>query len=378
MSKTLMRIPYTGRLPDALIIPATANTLRTATEALAEFLSTPAANPSRKTGIRHNGPPRTVLLTGAGISVASGLADYRGENGTYRQNQSYRPVYYHEFTASHEWRKRYWARSFLGFPGLEKSTPNAAHLAVAELGKKGHASSVITQNVDSFHPKVGGLPIIELHGYLRSLVCLSCKNLMPRASFQDWLKRLNPAWDTFLRDLLKTGALDTENPEERRKKGYRTNPDGDADVPGAPYTTFRYPACPTCLKRPPTLPDGSKARVEVDKDGGWSQNSNAGILKPNVIMFGESIPDEVKAAAEQAIEGASKILVIGSSLATYSAWRLVKRAFDEGMPIGILNMGGTRKEEAWYQGLETATDAKQGIRISFPAEIILPEVLKIL
>ena len=374
MSKTLMRIPYTGRLPDALTIPPSAATPRGAAVALAEFLS----SRSSAAGTHTAGPPRTVLLTGAGVSVASGLADYRGDNGTYRQNQSYRPVYYHEFTSNHEWRKRYWARSFLGFNGLAKSKPNAAHYAVSELGKKGFASSVITQNVDSFHPQVGGLPIIELHGYLRTLVCLSCKTHMPRAEFQTWLSLLNPAWHTFLEDLMKTGALDTENPEERRRKGYRTNPDGDADVPGAPYTTFRYPACPTCLKRPPILADGSKGRVEVDKDGGWSEKSDSGILKPNVIMFGESIPDEVKAAAEYAVENASKILVIGSSLATYSAWRLVKRAFDRRMPIGILNLGGTRKEEAWYEDLANAQDGKQGARASFPAEIILPEVLKLL
>ena len=371
-----MRIPYTGPLPPPLIIPKSASTIHGAAKALAEFLRAPPSSNLQPTASAHS--DQTVLLTGAGISVASGLADYRGTNGTYRQNKTYRPVYYHEFLASHEWRKRYWARSFLGWTSLNKSKPNAAHFAVGELGSKGLVSKVITQNVDSFHgwahPE---LPVVELHGYLRALVCVSCKSLMPRDAFQNELSKLNPAWAEFLADLLRTGALDTENPEERRKLGYRTNPDGDADVPGAPYTTFRYPACPKCLKRAPILKDGSKARVEVDADGAWSDKSDAGILKPNVIMFGESIPSDVKVAAEQAIDEAGKILIIGSSLATYSAWRLVKRAHDRGMPIGILNMGGTRKEEAWFPSYENITDGTSAVRASLPAEELLPEVLKI-
>jgi NAD-dependent deacetylase sirtuin 4 len=371
-----MRIPFTGPLPPPLIIPTTASTLHGAALALAEFLRAPPAPGLQPTPSAHS--DQTVLLTGAGISVASGLADYRGTNGTYRQNKSYRPVYHHEFISSHEWRKRYWARSFLGWTSLNKSKPNSAHYAVGDLANKGLVSKVITQNVDSFHSWAHpDLPTVELHGYLRALVCVSCKQLMPRDEFQNRLSKLNPAWSEFLAELLKTGALDTENPEERKKLGYRTNPDGDADVPGAPYTTFRYPACPRCLSRAPILPDGRRGRVEVDADGAWSERSDAGILKPNVIMFGESIPSEVKVAAEEAIDEAGRVLVIGSSLATYSAWRLVKRAHDRGMPIGILNMGGTRKEEAWFPEHEKIVDAATAFRASLPAEKLLTEVLKL-
>jgi len=201
---------------------------------------------------------------------------------------------------------------------------------------------------------------------------------MPRDEFQRWLAKLNPAWDEFLVDLLKTGALDTEDPEERRKKGYRTNPDGDADVPGAPYSTFRYPACPECLRRPPILKDGSKGRVEVDADGAWSEKSDSGILKPNVIMFGESIPVEVKVQAEKAIDEAGRVLIVGSSLATYSAWRLVKKAFDQKLPIGILNMGGVRKEVDFFPDHEEIVDGHRVVRASLPAEQVLPEVVKLL
>lgn len=375
MSKPLMRIPYTGPLPSPIILPDSAKSIRGAATAIAEFLTAP-----RQESLRHgDGKNKTVLLTGAGISVASGLADYRGQNGTYTRNKTYRPIYFHEFTASHEARKRYWARSFLGWTSLHKSKPNPAHFAIRDLARQHLFTSVITQNVDSFHGRAHpGLPIVELHGYLRSLVCLSCKRLMPRDEFQQWLSRLNPTWDEFLKQLLETGALDTEDPEERKQKGYRTNPDGDADVPGAPYYTFRYPACPSCLHRPPILPDGSKGRVEVDADGAWSEKSDSGILKPNVIMFGESIPNEVKLKAENAIDEAGRLMIIGSSLATYSAWRLVKKAFDQGMPIGILNMGGVRKEADFFAHQLDIVDGKKGFRASLPAEQVLPEVVRLL
>lgn len=179
--------------------------------------------------------------------------------------------------------------------------------------------------------------------------------------------------------MLAVGALDTENPDERRKKGLKTNPDGDVDLPDAPYSTFRYPACPTCLASPPRLADGRRARVEIDADGAWSPASEAGVLKPAVVMFGESIVDEVKSAAEEAIDGASRILVIGSSLATYSAWRLVKRAKERGMPIGILNIGGVRGEESFFKELPAGENAgEKGFRCNENVVKILPELVKTL
>lgn len=164
----LMRIPYTAPLPNPTIIPASASTLQGAVAALSDFITAPASP-----GV---GNGKTVILSGAGISVASGLADYRGSNGTYTLNKTYRPIYFHEFSASHETRKRYWARSFLGWTNLHKSSPNKSHEAVGNLGKSGLLSSVITQNVDSFHSKAHpSIRTLELHGYLRSTVCLSCR-----------------------------------------------------------------------------------------------------------------------------------------------------------------------------------------------------------
>ncbi|KAH8707174.1 DHS-like NAD/FAD-binding domain-containing protein [Phaeosphaeriaceae sp. PMI808] len=359
-----LRIPYTDVLPAPTIIPSSASTKEGAVAALVNFLA----------------PGATVLLTGAGISVASGLADYRGVKGTYTLNKTYRPIYYNEFCENHEMRKRYWARSFLGWTNLDRARVNRAHVACGELGNMGVVGNVITQNVDSFHPTAHPhLPTIELHGYLRALVCLSCSNEYPRSAFQDSLARLNPSWSSFLAEILASGALDTENPNERRKKGLTTNPDGDVDVPNAPYTTFRYPACPVCAANPPHKPGSTRrARVVVDQDGAWDLSSEAGILKPAVIMFGEGIPTATKSAAEKAVDGADRILVIGSGLATYSAWRLVARAKERGIGIAIVNMGGARGEEAFFTDVHAGSTGQEGVRCSIDAQEVLPEIVKVL
>ncbi|KAL2016478.1 hypothetical protein VTK56DRAFT_3474 [Thermocarpiscus australiensis] len=368
MQKPLMRIPYTQLLPPATTIPHTARSLPGAVAALQEFLLSP---PPRDL------PSSTVVLTGAGLSVASGLADYRGVNGTYRVNRTYRPIYYHEFLAGHEARKRYWARSFLGWTTLTRARPNAGHYAVRDLGRLGLVSGVITQNVDSFHPKAHPeIPTLELHGYLRSTVCTSCWNEFPREALQAELARLNPVWDAFLREAIASGALETEDPRVRRARGIRMNPDGDVEIPEAPYTTFRYPACPKCLSSPPFLADGRKATVEVDNDGAWSPTSNAGVLKPAVVMFGESIAGQVKQAAEDAIDGAGRLLVLATSLATYSAWRLARRAKDRGMPIAIVNIGGVRGEDVFFADLDPDQTGRQGVRVEMSTDRLLPALVE--
>lgn len=220
------------------------------------------------------------------------------------------------------------------------------------------------------------LPTLELHGYLRSLVCVNCGNDYPRKEFQQKLSKLNPAWASFLAEMLEAGALDTENPVERRQKGLKTNPDGDVDLPDAPYTTFRYPACPNCLVTPPKLSDGTQSRVEIDSDGAWSAISTAGVLKPAVVMFGESIASDIKTAAEKAIDEADRCLVIGSSLATYSAWRLVKRAKERSMPISVLNLGGVRGEESFFADIGPGNDGSLGTRCSESADKILTKLVE--
>ncbi|KAI1752295.1 silencing information regulator [Xylaria castorea] len=371
MRKPYMRIPYTDVLAAPTIIPKSAAALSGAVAALHEFLVAPSSSSSSS-----EAGPSTVVLTGAGISVASGLADYRGTNGTYRVNKTYRPVYYPEFLHNHEARKRYWARSFIGWNTLHKAKPNATHFAIKHLNDLGLVRSVITQNVDSFHSQAhSNLPIVELHGYLRSCVCTSCHEELPRDDFQNELARLNPAWAVFLQEILASGALDTENPDERRAKGMKTNPDGDVDLPGAPYTTFRYPACPRCLTNPPPTGDGTRTTVEVDSDGAWTPPSTAGILKPAVVMFGESIHHSVKAAAEKMINDADRLLVLGTSLATYSAWRLAKQAKDQKKPIAIVNIGGVRGEDAFFVDLDPNQPGNQGARVEISTDELLPTLV---
>jgi NAD-dependent SIR2 family protein deacetylase len=154
------------------------------------------------------------------------------------------------------------------------------------------------------------------------------------------------------------------------------NPDGDVELPEAPYTTFRYPACPTCLSSPPPLADGTRGTVEVDNDGAWSPTSSGGILKPAVVMFGESIAGNVKQAAEQAIDGAGRLLVLATSMATYSAWRLAKRAKDRGMPIGIVNIGGVRGEEIFFADLDPNQPGNQGVRVEMSTDTLLPALVE--
>jgi NAD+-dependent protein deacetylase sirtuin 4 len=234
-------------------------------------------------------------------------------------------------------------------------------------------------DVDSFHPRAHpNLHTTELHGYLRALICLTCRNEYSRAAFQKQLAALNPAWADYLAEVLASGALDTENPAERRKRGLHTNPDGDVDIPNAPYTTFRYPPCPVCLDGRSKNEKGEPVRVQVDRDGAWAQESNGGILKPAVIMFGESISTDVKNEAEISVDNAQKLLVVGSSLATYSAWRLVKRAKEQGKPIAVVNIGGVRGEESFFDSVSWDSDGSEGLRCNESANIVLPALVNIL
>lgn len=364
------RIPYTVLPPPSTVTPASASTLPGAVEALRRFFAAPS--PAHL-------PSSAVVLTGAGLSVASGLADYRGDKGTYRVNKTYRPIYYYEFLNNHESRKRYWARSFLGWSNLHKAAPNSGHYAIRDLGDIGLVRSVITQNVDSFHSRAHpDLPTLELHGYLRSIVCTTCSTEYSRDEFQQDLARLNPRWAALLNDALASGALDTEDPDERRFKGIKMNPDGDVDLPDAPYTTFRYPSCPKCLSSPPINADGHRHVVDVDSDGAWVPPSTAGVLKPAVVMFGESIATGVKHAAEEAIDSAGKLLIVGTSLATYSAWRLAKRAQDRCMPIAVISMGGIRGEDKLFVDIDPNQQGEQGVRVALSTDDLLPALLSAL
>ncbi|KAF2399407.1 DHS-like NAD/FAD-binding domain-containing protein [Trichodelitschia bisporula] len=364
-----LRIPYTAPFPPPTIHPPSAHSLAGSIAALASFLS-PRPNSSK-----------TLLLTGAGLSVPSGLPDYRGPRGTYTLRRNYRPVFYAEFVARHASRQRYFARSYLGWPAVERVKPNKGYEAVGALGGLGILGGVVTQNVDALHPRAHpDLPTIELHGSLHTMTCLSCGTPFPRADFQTELTRLNPAWAGYMASLPASipgnpeDAPATTNPDGDAELQPSANPDGDvAPAPGAPaYETFRYPSCPSCLASPPLLEDGSRAEIRVDGDGAWMPGSSGGVLKPGVVMFGEGVDPGVRVAAERAVDEAGRVLVVGSSLATWSAWRLVRRMRDKGGEVGIVCLGGVRGEG------EVVGEGIGGVRVVGRAEEVLPEVVEAL
>lgn len=341
-----MRVPYGPLRTDAVAqIPSSISSVQDAAMALSNFLR------RAKRG--------TALLTGAGISVPSGIPDYRGTSGTYVVNKTYRPIFFNEFRERHGSRQRYWARSFLGYPPVAAARPNVIHDTVAEMMDRGVFRGLVTQNVDGLHtfahphlrPRT-----TEIHGSLHKVICLDCRATVHRQAVQDDMRRLNPAWLDLELPLREGGG--------KEKKEIRTNPDGDVDLPkssGVTYETFRYPACTACL---------AKGAAKVDGDGGWT--AGEGILKPSVVFFGESVPAVNKEASDRTLEEADALLCMGTSLAVYSAFRFIKAARAQGKPIAVLSEGHVRDEEKWI------SEALGDVRINMGAEHVLPATLALM
>ncbi len=230
-----------------------------------------------------------VVLTGAGMSTESGIPDYRGPETRRRARN---PVQYNAFVGDAQARERYWMRSTAGFPRFAQAQPNAAHRALAQLEAAGVVSGIITQNVDRLHQRAGSQRVIELHGSMADVRCLGCEARYDRPAFQRTLARRNPHV-----------ALATPD---------RLAPDGDAEI--EPSQPFVVPPCSAC----------------------------GGILKPDVVFFGESVPKPKVEAAWDLYERADALLVAGSSLAVYSGFRFVHRAMREGKPYAIATAGVTR------------------------------------
>ena len=228
---------------------------------------------------------RIVAFTGAGISTESGIPDYRGLGSKVRN-----PVQYRPFLEDPLARQRYWARSMVGWPRFSAAAPNEGHRALAAMQRAGALGGLITQNVDGLHQAAGHERVIELHGCLAEVLCLQCGTIERRASVQERLLALNPGW---------TASADLA-------------PDGDADLTSV--DGFVVPACANC----------------------------GGMLKPNVVFFGESVPAATVQAAFGMLEAAEVLLVVGTSLTVYSGFRFVRRAAERGMPVAIVNMGPTR------------------------------------
>ncbi|GAA2207903.1 NAD-dependent protein deacetylase [Nonomuraea monospora] len=232
---------------------------------------------------------RVAVLSGAGLSTESGIPDYRGPTGRARRAE---PMTYQRFVGSAEARQRYWARSHVGWRQIGAARPNAGHRAVAELERHGLLAGIVTQNVDGLHQAAGAQRVIELHGGLDRVVCLSCRERTPRAELERRLREANPSWEA------TSGQI---------------NPDGDAVLTDEQVSGFRVVGCAGC----------------------------GGVLKPDVVFFGENVPRPRVDECFAVVGGARALLVLGSSLAIKSGLRFVTKAASLGLPIAIVNQGPT-------------------------------------
>ncbi|WP_366300081.1 NAD-dependent protein deacetylase [Pseudomonas atacamensis] len=235
-----------------------------------------------------------LILTGAGISTPSGIPDYRDSDGVRRGRQ---PMMYQEFLAAPESRRRYWARAMLGWPRVRQARPNAAHEALATLQQRGRISALITQNVDTLHDQAGSHDVIELHGSLHRVLCLDCGQRSERDAIQQQMETQNPY-------LSGVDAVQA--------------PDGDTLLDPAFEARFQVPQCPHCA--------GER-------------------MKPDVVFFGENVAQPTAARALAAAENAAGLLVVGSSLMAYSAFRLCRVIAEHGKPLMAINLGKTRADD---------------------------------
>lgn len=240
---------------------------------------------------------RIAVLTGAGLSTDSGIPDYRGPD-----SPASNPMTISQFLSGPEFRRRYWARNHVGWRHMDASAPNAGHRALAALEAAGVVVGVITQNVDLLHTKAGSRVVINLHGTYAQVICLGCGLTMSRAALAEELHARNP------------GFAERAEPVG----GIGVAPDADALVSDpASIAAFRYLDCPRCT----------------------------GILKPDIVYFGENVAKEVVQQAYSLVDAADALLVAGSSLTVFSGYRFVRHAAARGMPVAIVNRGATRGDD---------------------------------
>lgn len=254
-----------------------------------------------------------LVLTGAGISTASGIPDYRDSDGVRRGSA---PIMHQDFIASPATRKRYWARAMVGWRGVHQATPNPAHQALAALQGQGLISGVITQNVDGLHDVAGSRNVVELHGNLHRVVCLDCGMRLRRDDVQLLLEEQNP----YLQDVHAVLA-----------------PDGDAQLAARFLEAFHMPHCPCC---------------------------GSDLLKPDVVFFGGGVEPEQARAAWKAVEAAPGMLIVGTSLMAYSSFRLCQEMSRQGKRLLAINMGRTR------------ADGLLSIKVTQPCEQVLPQIAR--
>jgi NAD-dependent deacetylase sirtuin 4 len=245
---------------------------------------------------------RIAVLTGAGCSTESGIPDYRSPGGVWSRHK---PIYYNDFVRSAEVRRFYWARSFRGWPRFKAARPNEAHRALAELEARGRVRQLITQNVDDLHREAGSRNVVQLHGANAFVVCLDCRERTGREEMQGRLAEANQQW-------LSAAPWDRLRADEAEFA-----PDGDAEIAREVVGGFAVPECARC----------------------------GGVLKPDVVFFGEAVPQDVVRVAMEGVDEADALLVAGSSLTVWSGFRFVKRAADRSLSIAIVNIGPTRGDE---------------------------------
>jgi len=237
--------------------------------------------------------PSLTVLTGAGCSSNSGIPVYRDDDGNWQHT---RPMYFADFMASDAARKRYWARSFAAWQRMAAAQPNDSHAALAALEEAGQVDLLVTQNVDSLHRRAGSRRLVELHGALRDVLCLQCGEKLERDHVQDKLQRLNSGWHSAI-------------------SGFA--PDGDANLREQDFTEFGVPPCEHC----------------------------GGILKPDVVFFGEAVPVDRVQQTMQSVARTDGLLIVGSSLMVFSGFRVAREAAAANKPIAIVNRGKTRADD---------------------------------
>lgn len=258
-----------------------------------------------------------LVLTGAGVSTESGkwtskyslnttsqsffftgIPDYRSEGvGLYARN-GHRPVQHMEFIQSAKMRQRYWARNFVAWPSFSNFQPNATHLALSRLQREGRIHNVVTQNVDRLHTKAGTKDVVELHGSGYNVICVgsACDYSIDRHEFQLILNSMN---------------------ENMVNRSDLIRPDGDVDIPLKYIESFKVPECPQC----------------------------GGILKPEIVFFGDSVPKQRAERLSQLICSSDGIMILGSSLLVYSGYRVLLYGHEFGTPIAIVNIGDVRGQD---------------------------------
>ena len=256
--------------------------------------------------------PRLFVLTGAGVSTDSGIPDYRDQQGAWKRRQ---PVQHQDFMSRYDVRQRYWGRSLVGWPMIRNARPNDAHFRISELEQRQHTTLLVTQNVDRLHQQAGSRAVVDLHGRLDEVRCMACHYRTSRDQVHHHSAELNP---DFL-ELTATAA-----------------PDGDADLEVS-FDHFRVVDCPEC----------------------------GGILKPDVVFFGDFVPKERVVSAHEALAASDGLLVIGSSLMVYSGLRFCRYAKELGKPLATLNLGRTRADN--LMDLQLHADITESLNVCLSA-----------